>query len=168
MLLRIIAALMFAAAGAVGGFSKADGLRHDLEICRETGDLLRTSAILIRFQGLNVYELSTRLKTSSDLHSLTFLNVLPEGFSEGENFHEQWKTAVSGQENIPEDERRILLNFGDIIGTSDITGQLTSIEAIESEVDALESRRRDNFIRKSRLYRSTGTLLGVMAGILII
>ena len=68
MLLRLIAAVMIAAAGAVAGFSKADGLRKDLEISRETGELLRMSAIFIRFQGLDVYELSDRLKNSADLH----------------------------------------------------------------------------------------------------
>lgn len=168
MLLRLIAAVMFAAAGAVIGFSKAEGLRNDLELCRETGELLRMSAILIRFQGLDVYQLSARLKNSSDLHKLTFLNSLPEGFSEEENFHDLWKKAVSGQENIPEEERMILLNFGEIIGTSDIPGQMTSIEAIGAELSGIESRRRENFIRKSRLYRSTCTLFGIMAGILII
>ena len=60
------------------------------------------------------------------------------------------------------------MNFGEIIGTSDIAGQLASIEAITAELEAVEIRRRDDYIRKSRLYRSTGTLLGVMAGILII
>ncbi len=168
MLLRLIAAVMFAAAGTVTGFSKSEGLKNDLEMCRETGELLRTSAILIRFQGLNVYELSARLKRLSDLHELTFLNDLPESFSEEENFHDQWKKAVSGQENIPAEERRLLLNFGEIIGTSDIPGQLTSIEAIEAELAAVEIRRREEFIRKSRLYRSTGAVFGIMAGILII
>ena len=43
MLLRLIAAVMIAAAGAVAGFSKADGLRKDLEISRETGELLAFS-----------------------------------------------------------------------------------------------------------------------------
>lgn len=168
MLLRVIAALMFAAAGAVGGFSRADALKSDLELCRETVELLRKSSILIRFQGLNVYELSARFRTSADLRRLTFLNDLPDGFSEGENFHELWKSAVSCQGNIPEEERRLLMNFGEIIGTSDIAGQLASIEAITAELEAVEIRRRDDYIRKSRLYRSTGTLLGVMAGILII
>lgn len=168
MLLRLIAAVMIAAAGAVAGFSKADGLRKDLEISRETGELLRMSAIFIRFQGLDVYELSDRLKNSADLHELTFLNSLPSGFSEDENFHDLWKNAVSGQENIPAEERMILLNFGKIVGTSDIPGQLTSIEAIGAELSEIEGRRKENYTRKSRLYRSTGTLFGIMAGILII
>lgn len=168
MLLRVIAALMFAAAGTVGGFAKAEGLKSNLEFCRETGELLRMSAIFIRFQGLNVYELSSRLRSSSDLKMLTFLNGLPESFSQGENFHEQWKKAVCSQENIPNDERGILLSFGEIIGTSDIDGQMMSIKAIESELSGLESKRKEDFIRKSRLYRSAGALFGVMAGILII
>ncbi|MBR3759601.1 MAG: stage III sporulation protein AB [Ruminococcus sp.] len=168
MLLRIIAAFMFAAAGAVSGFSKADKLRNDLELCRETGELLRISAINIRFQALDVYELSGRLKASSELCGLTFLKKLPDFFSEGENFHDQWKSSVLLQGNIPDDEQRILLGFGDMIGTSDIQGQLSSISSYEAEIEALERKRREDFLRKGRLYRSAGTLFGVMAGILII
>lgn len=168
MLLRFIAAVMIAAAGAAAGFSKADGLRKDLEISRETGELLRMSAVLIRFQGLDVYELSARLKNSADLHELTFLKCLPERFSEDENFHDQWKNAVSCQEDIPPEERAVLLNFGNMVGTSDITGQMTSIKAIGAELSEIESRRKEIYARKSRLYRSTGTLFGIMAGILII
>lgn len=168
MIIRIIAAIMFAAAGAVGGFSRAERLKNDLEICRETGKMLRISAILIRFQGLDVYELSGHLQASSELCELTFLNKLPDRFSEGENFHDQWKSAVLSQENIPADEQRILLGFGNRIGTSDIQGQLTSISGFENDLEALEKRRREDFLRKGRLYRSTGTLFGIMAGILVI
>lgn len=168
MLMKIIAALMFAAAGTVGGFSGAEKLKKNLEICRETGELMRISGILIRFQGLDVYELSVRLKSSPELCGLTFLNELPVRFSEGENYHEQWKKAVMSQGNLPEDEQRILLGFGEMIGTSDLQGQLTSISGFEAELDTLEKRRKEDFLRKGRLYRSAGTLFGVMAGILVI
>lgn len=168
MFLRIIAAFMFAAAGTVSGFSRAEKLRNDLELCRETGELLRISSINIRFQAMDVYELSGRLKASSELYGLTFLKKLPEFFSESENFHEQWKGAVLSQGNIPDDEKRILLGFGDMIGTSDIEGQLSSISVYEAEIEALEGKRRDNFLHKGRLYRSVGTLFGIMAGILVI
>lgn len=168
MLLRIIAAIMFAAAGTVAGSSRAEKLKNDLEICRETGELLRRSSVYIRFQGLNVYELSSKLRECPELHRLTFLEHIPDKFIGGENFHECWRSALSSQENIPDEERRLLLDFGEIIGTSDITGQMSSIRAVEAELDPLEKRRRDAFLRKGRLYRSTGTLLGIMAGILII
>ena len=168
MLMRIIAALMFAAAGAAGGFSGAEKLKKNLELCRETAELMRIAAILIRFQGLDVYELSGRLRQSSELHELTFLNILPQTFSEGENFHDKWKDAVMLQENIPEEEQRILLGFGDMLGTSDIDGQLASISSYEAELEGLERKRRDDFLRKGKLYRSAGALFGVMAGILII
>ena len=70
--------------------------------------------------------------------------------------------------NLPEDEQRILLAFGEMIGTSDLQGQLTSISGFEAELDTLEKRRKEDFLRKGRLYRSAGTLFGVMAGILVI
>lgn len=168
MFLKMIAAIMFSLAGAAIGFSKADRLREKLEICRETAMLVEKSAILIRYQGLSVYELSANLKNCSGLSSLSFIKALPETFYEGENFHAQWKSAVNSQTDIPDEERKLILRFGDILGTSDIEGQLASIESIKQELSALEKRRSDCFIQKGRLYRSVGTLFGVMAGILVI
>lgn len=168
MLLRLMAAIMFALAGAALGFSKADRLRENLEICRETSALAEKSAILIRYQGLNVYELSSELKKSSDLSLLSFIKALPEAFFEGENFHLQWKEAVNSQPDIPDEERKLILRLGEILGTSDIEGQLVSIDGIKQELSELEKRRSGCFIQKGRLYRSVGTLFGVMAGILVI
>lgn len=168
MLLKVIAAIMFALAGAALGFSKANRLREALEICRETSAFVEKSAILIRYQGLSVYELSSELKKSADLSMLSFINALPETFHEGENFHILWKKAVNSQTDIPDDERKLILRFGDVLGTSDIEGQLVSIEGIRQELSELEKRRFDRFIQKGRLYRSVGTLFGVMAGILVI
>ena len=106
MLLKVIAAIMFSLAGAAIGFSKADRLREKLEICRETAMLVEKSAILIRYQGLSVYELSANLKSYSGLSSLSFIKSLPETFYEGENFHAQWKSAVNSQTDIPDEERK--------------------------------------------------------------
>ena len=162
MFLKVIAAIMFSLAGAAIGFSKADRLREKLEICRETAMLVEKSAILIRYQGLSVYELSANLKNCSGLSSLSFIKALPE------NFYAQWKSAVNSQTDIPDEERKLILRFGEILGTSDIEGQLASIESIKQELSALEKRRSDCFIQKGRLYRSVGTLFGVMTGILVI
>ena len=80
MMIRLISAFVFTAAGAAAGAMLSQRLRDDREICRETGDVLRSSALQIRYRGADVYELSTGLKNSRGFSSLTFLRHLPEQY----------------------------------------------------------------------------------------
>ena len=168
MMLRFISAILFTAAGATVGVMLSQNLAAEREMCRETGDLLRSTALQIRHRGSDVYELSSGLKTSRALSALTFVRNLPERYQFGEDFHEMWKKALDSQSGIPDEERRILSRLGEILGTSDIEGQLSSIVLLEDELMAVKEKREDNYRRKGKLFRSVGVLAGVMTGILVI
>lgn len=168
MMLRLISALLFTAAGTAAGVMLSQRLAKEREICRETGDLLRSTALQIRHRGADVYELSTGLKESRVLDSLTFLRFLPEKYKFGEDFHEMWRKALDGQRDIPIDERRILSRLGELLGTSDIEGQLSSIALLEDELMTVKERREENYRRRGKLFRSVGVLAGAMTGILVI
>lgn len=164
--LRIAAALLFTAAGALIGIQFSEQLKSRRGLCREIGTMLRRSAVLIRSAGADVYRLSRELR-SCGFGELSFIEKLPERYSSGEDFHELWRKAANEQE-VGGEERDIILRFGDILGTSDIEGQLSSIAVLESEIECLERQRTEEYRQKSRLYRAAGTLFGVMLGILII
>lgn len=168
MMIRLISALLFTAAGAAAGAMLSQRLRDEREICRETGDVLRSSALQIRYRGADVYELSTGLKNSRGLGSLTFLRYLPEQYCCGEDFHENWRSALNRQSGIPDEERGILARLGELLGTSDIEGQLSSIAALEDELSLIEAKREENYRRRGKLFRSVGVLAGAMTGILVI
>ena len=102
------------------------------------------------------------------LEPLLFINELPTEFEPDSDFRSQWRKAINAQTDMPEEEKKILLSLGDIIGTSDIEGQTAAINGFQSELDEIEQVRRDMFIKKGKLYRSVGMLFGVMAGILVI
>ena len=168
MMLRLISAILFTAAGATVGVMLSQRLANEREICRETGDLLRSTALQIRHRGADVYELSSGLKASRALSALTFVRYLPEKYQFGEDFHEMWKNALDSQSEIPDDERRILVRLGELLGTSDIAGQLSSIALLEDELMAVKDKREENYRRRGKLFRSVGVLAGAMTGILVI
>ena len=66
------------------------------------------------------------------------------------------------------EERDILLRLGDILGKSDCSAQRSAIDAMNTELAEISSRRSEILLRKGRLYRSAGILFGIMAGILVI
>ena len=167
MLFRIVAAVLFFTAGGIAGISFSECLKTELELCRSIREMFMDSAMLIRCRAIDVYSLSSELRQNRQLCRLTFLNEIPEHYSESDNFHEIWKKAVNSQ-NFPDDEKRLLCDFGEILGRSDIEGQIASINALEETAVTLEKRRYETYLQKGKLYRSVGMLFGVMVGILVI
>lgn len=168
MFFRIIGALMFSLAGGVAGVSFSERVRNELELCRSIRAMLLNTSVIIRCRASDVYTIASELKQDRSLQRLTFLQKIPEEYTPEENFREVWYEALELQKNLPEDARRILSEFGAVIGQSDIEGQLVSIDALSENASILEKKYSGIYSQKGRLYRSVGMLFGIMVGILII
>lgn len=130
--------------------------------------MLLNTSVIIRCRASDVYTIASELKQDRSLQRLTFLQKIPEEYTPEENFREVWYEALELQKNLPEDARRILSEFGAVIGQSDIEGQLVSIDALSENASILEKKYSGIYSQKGRLYRSVGMLFGIMVGILII
>ncbi|MDE5619727.1 MAG: stage III sporulation protein AB [Ruminococcus sp.] len=168
MLFRIVAAVLFSTAGGIAGISFSERLKTELELCKSIREMFMNSAMIIRCRAVDVYYLSSELRQNGQLFRLTFLNEIPESYSQQDDFHEIWKNAVNSQKNLPDDEKKLLCDFGEVLGRSDIEGQLVSINALEETAVMLEKKRSEACSQKGKLYRSVGMLFGVMVGILVI
>lgn len=168
MLFRVVAAVLFSTAGGIAGISFSERLKTELELCRSIREMLMNSAMIIRCRAVDVYSLSSELRQNGQLSRLTFLNEIPESYSQQDDFHEIWKNSVNSQKNLPDDEKKLLCDFGEILGRSDIDGQLVSINALEETAVMLEKKHSEAYSQKGKLYRSVGMLFGVMVGILVI
>lgn len=165
MLVRIIAAIIFTSAGCAAGAAYSLRLREKCSISTVISDILRKTSVYIRYSALDVYEIVAKLKT--DCPDNSFISRLPDSYIEGQNFHQLWQKALEVEE-LPEEERLLLSEFGSILGTSDIEGQLSAIASLSERAEQLRSERSENYIRKGRMYRSVGVLAGVMVGILVL
>lgn len=168
MFFRVISAVLFSVAGGVAGIYFSEKLKNELELCRNIREMLLTSSVIIRCRADDVYAIGSELKRDKSLEKLTFLQEIPEKYSPETNFREVWTDSVNSQKNLPEDAKRILCDFGSVLGQSDIEGQLVSICAIGENAEILEKKYSEMYSQKGRLYRSVGMLFGVMVGILII
>lgn len=168
MIIRVAAAVFFTAAGAVIGFSLADRLREERKSCGAIGHLFQSASFLIGSRYEDVYGICNRLKSDSELKKLTFLQHLPNEYRAGEDFHLSWKNALDNEKNLAADEKELLYRFGEILGKSDSSSQLSEICCLQKELEALSELRREAFVKKGRLYRAAGVLFGVMAGILVL
>ena len=168
MFFRIISAIMFTVAGGTAGIYFSEKLKSDRDFCRNIHEMLMNTAVIIRCSAVDVYSISTELKNNKKFQRLVFLKSIPEKYNPEEDFREIWVKAVKSQKNLPEDVRNLLCDFGQILGQSDIEGQLVSIETLTEKAGILEKNYSDVYVQKGKLYRSIGILFGILTGILII
>ncbi len=167
MFFRLLAALMFTFAGALAGGAFSVRLWESRELCRSIGSLFSFAAVKIRFLGTDVYELVREAKKEQEFSRLCFIQLLPEFFVQGKDFHKEWHDALSVQE-LPREEQQLLEEFGNMLGRTDTEGQISGIAALNERLGRIEAERDKNYTQKGRMYRSVGVLLGVMTGILVI
>ncbi len=154
--------------GAGGGAIMAEKLRRLRESSRQLLEMLIQISIMIRYRALNVYEIVRELHSFGSYTELGFLGELPESYEAGEDFTVLWSKAVERDNGIGKEEKRILTSFGAELGTSDIEGQLMTIQSAIETMSSIESRRSEDYLKKGRLYRSIGALFGLMTGIILV
>ncbi|HRU96363.1 MAG TPA: stage III sporulation protein AB [Ruminococcus sp.] len=166
-MIRFIAALLFAVSGFMWGNSKSMQFKRKVEVCVQLDELLRFFDMRIRYRCDDVYEICRELDTAS-FSSLTFISLLPVDYSPCVDFHEAWCSAVTSQDELGDEEKNLLVRFGNVLGTCDAEGFHTAVEALRAELDILSSRRRDEYRTKGRVCRSIGPMLGIVAGLAVI
>lgn len=166
MLVEFGAAVLISFSGYMYGAYKSEKLRHRYEICCQTEDLLRTSLTALRYQHLDVYELIGYLNSCGRFSGITFLNRMPTSYSFGSSFREEWSSNLETSV-LPSEIKKILGKFGIIIGASDIEGQQSSISLLEAETEKIADESRNIYMKRGKLYRSVGLLIGLMAAVLM-
>ena len=167
MLIKFLAVAMVVLCGTSCGMSYSDKLRRRVDFCSQAEKMMQLCSIMIRSCGTDVYKLVSRLK-SEDYSELTFLNELAEEYSAENEFSSIWGRAVMSCKNTGDEEKCILVEFGNFLGSTDINGQVSGIELQLELMHGIYEQRRSDYIQKGKLYRSLGMLAGVTAGIVII
>ena len=165
--IRIIAAVMAVFCGAFYGMNRSEKLKKRVDICKEADKIFRLSETMIRSSGMDIYGIIASLKRER-FAALGFIDRLPAEYSADEDFHSEWRRLLMNEPEIPQEEKGILLDFGELLGTSDIEGQLSGIAAQSSLMQLCLQCRSEEYCGKGKLYRSIGVLAGIMAGIMVI
>lgn len=167
MEIRVIAALLAALCGAFFGLNRSEKLKKHVLICTEADKAFRLFEAMIRSSGSDIYSIFSVLKRES-FTALSFINKLPDEYSTECDFHREWRELLLAETDIPQEEKGILLDFGELLGTSDVSGQLSGIAAARALMQECYECRSAEYHGKAKLYRSVGVLAGVMAGIIVI
>ncbi len=116
---------------------------------------------MIRYRALTIKEMIE--ETSKSYEILSFIkNIETDG-----NIHNSWKNAVLGSV-MGNEEKEIMILFGNSLGTTDINGQISTIKVYRKRLENLYKKISEEYSSKGRMYRSAGVLIGIMAGIMLI
>ena len=165
--IRVIAAVLAAFCGAFYGLNSSEKLKKRVLVCTEADKVFRVFETMIRSSGTDIYSILAVLKREN-FSALGFIERLSNEYSAESDFHSQWRQLLMNEPDIPQEEKGILLDFGNLLGTSDIDGQLSGISAVKALMQERFQRRSEEYHSKAKLYRSVGVLAGVMVGIMVI
>ena len=156
---------------AAGCFASA-GLKSKAENMQQVRLMIEKLRLMIRYEAIEVSEISRRLAEDDSLSGLRFLGELWKNaslFYEGnETFCACWRRAVETDWTFSGEERDLLYNIGDILGSCDCEGQLSALSLCGSEADRLAALAREAYAAKGRLYRSLGAVAGALIAIIIV
>ncbi len=148
------------------GIKSSDRLKKYYESCKLIEEVLNRISIMIRYRSMNIYGIISELKKSESLSEMEFIKNLPDDCSE--RFSDLWKRAVNSDMNIGDEEKNLLISFGEKFGSSDIQGEISGIEMLSENIIIIKNKRFQEYEKKGRLFRSVGLLAGIMTGILIL
>ncbi len=169
MIFKITGIMLIIICCSLSGIKASDRLKKYSESCELLEETVNRIGIMIRYKSLNIYGIISELKKSESLSGLEFIKNLPDDYENfQENFSDLWCRAVNSDSGIGDDEKKILTAFGETFGSGDIKGELSEIEMLIENLRIAGEKRRREYEKKGRLYRSVGILSGVMTGILIL
>lgn len=158
--MRVLAALIALSCCVLEGFRRRTALRERAVLLGGITQMLNGFPIEIRCSGATLDELIGRAEGR-------FAELVREGIDGGEDVREAWSRACS---RLPKksDERALLSELGQSLGTSDKDGTIRLLEIYAERFSELEREARDNYSRKGKAWVQVGMLCGIAAAIMII
>ena len=167
MELRVLAVIMLILSGAFCGVFYSEKLKRRVVYCHEAEKLMRLCEVMIRTGGTDIFGIIRALK-GENFSCFGFIYELPEEYSASCPVREKWRTLLLRDKSVPDEEKAVLAELGEVLGTTDVQGQVSSIASQLVRMEELREQRRQEYIQKGRLYRSLGVMAGVSVGIILI
>lgn len=150
------------------GMYAARSLRTRLRHTRQLSALLTDFAAHIRYQCLPLEDLLHLYAEHPNYSAFTFIKRVSREFCTEIPMCILWKDAVSADDAIVPEAKTILTNLGNVLGTTDLEGQLAALALHRRQLDELTEQLKETSQQKGELYRRLGVLLGAMLAVMLL
>lgn len=143
-------------------------LKSRLATLKKVNYLIDEIIILLRYKASTVYEIIGYLTGNERFAEFSFLEKIS---ADGDcSFQLEWCNSLEENPplNLKQDDLQILADIGKNLGTSDIEGQISTLNIQRNELKILISSAETEYEKKSKLYRSLGVLVGAFISVMLI
>lgn len=171
MVIKVIGSVLLVCATSLIGFSLAADCSRRPRILREFQALMQMFENEISYLSNLLADAFIRIyKTSNTEAAVLFKDAAVNLEVSGTTADSAWEKAV--EENylklaLNKEDRSILLNFGKMLGKSDLEGQINNIKLISSQLKLQELKAEEMKAKNEKMYRSLGVLSGLAIVIIL-
>lgn len=170
MPLHILLAVGVISCSSLIGFYQSRRLSHRVTLLDESLFMLQKMRAYLSHERVTTTQLIQNLTHLNSLATLEFLHDCNQHLAAGEVFPVAWEHALTaGEQRDPllEEDRKVLLMIGGILGTSSASIQQDELGVVEQLLQQRRTHAETQCREKGKLYRSLGVLFGVGIAILI-
>ncbi len=143
-------------------------MRTRLKQTEQLVALLNDFSAHIRYQCTPLEELLYLFAKHPNYCDFSFLEQVSEGFSAETPPCTLWKNAVDADTAIVPKAKEILGTLGNVLGTTDMQGQLATLELHRGRMELLVIELKESCYKKGELYSRLGVLLGAMLAVMLL
>lgn len=165
-MLRLIGVFLIFSACCSAGMFVSSSMKSKLDRLRLYRNMTDEIAAFIRYQSLTVREVMKKLSLNKAYSELIFIHA--DYGDKSRPAFEIWNESLKMDRTIGSDERKLLSQLGEQLGTTDTEGQLSVIAVVNVRLEEMIKKQTEKYAEKGKLYRSIGILAGAMFGILVI
>lgn len=158
---------VFAASICAGCYASYN-IKAQCRTVRLLETLLEDFMIYIRYQSLPMEDLLALFAEHENYQEIAFLQRVRAAFRPEMPSHLLWCEEVRRDGQIVPPAQEILCALGNVLGTTDVQGQLTALETHRLQMHKLADTMQENCQKKGALYRHLGLLAGAMLAVLLL
>ena len=161
--LRITGCILIVVSATMVGYLLSNKLKCRKVFIMSFSDFLCNLETNIRFSGEDIYSLIRKSAINSYL--MMFRN------NEQLSIKEYWSDCLKKipySYGLTKEDFDLLCNFGSILGSTDVEGQVNHIELYKNLFSSQLKKAEEEYIAKSKLYKVLGFFVGASIALMII
>lgn len=122
----------------------------------------------IHYCALPIKELLNVISGRKELRELDFIRYCAEDYARSGDFSGAWRSGIDVSScGLNADDKRLLYSFGDALGTTDVSGQISLCRLHARLLEERLGQARREKEKKGKASTSLGTLAGVFLAVIL-
>jgi len=122
----------------------------------------------IKFTQIPLEEIFKQIASNSQEKNI--INIFQKlSLAQNTNIHKSWERIINTEvTNLNEEDKKILIDMGNILGSTDVEGQVSNIKITSSFIDRQIEKAEQEKEKNVKLFRTLGIVSGLTIMIILI